>query len=86
MNAKETANGNLHNKIKVGSLFRSPSQSKRIKVRYQVSGNVVPAWSNLVCRNNSSRLSKVVVLELINHLIINETWLCFINIYDVFLT
>ena len=33
MNAKETANGNLQSKIKVGSLFRSSSMSKRIKVR-----------------------------------------------------
>ena len=67
MNAKETANGNLHNKIKVGSLFRSPSQSKRIKVRYQVSGNVVPAWSNLVCRNNYSRLSKCLSSDSFAH-------------------
>lgn len=32
MTTRETANGNLQNKLKVGSLFRSSSKSKVIKV------------------------------------------------------
>lgn len=32
MTTRETANGNLQNKIKVGSLFRSSSKAKMIKV------------------------------------------------------
>lgn len=32
MQTRETANGNLQNKVKVGSIFRSTSKSKVIKV------------------------------------------------------